>query len=593
MVLSLSLVFGTLTYADTTASGVTVALGGNEITFDVEPYVNTSNRTMVEVRGITEAMGADISWDQMTRTVAIRMDETLIKLVIGETTYTINGEIKAMDTTSAVINGRTMVPVYFISEALGMNVGWNASEKKVTITKAESDDLTYPVVDTQQGYTYSAAERIDAPVEGEAFYAQDAQYTGNVPNYTDNSNGTVTDNVTDLVWAQDVSEASMTWEEAIEYCENLELGGYDDWRLPTVKELWSLRNFSQGWPWIDTDFFNLVSDGTDARQQHSWSSNAYLVEDEYQNEQVVGSPSFIVNDWTGHIKAMSGSRFVRAVRGDTTYGINDFIDNDDSTITDNATGLMWSKDDSGEGMDWEAALAYAEGSEYAGYDDWRLPNIKELQTIADYSGAFPAMDASVFNLTELTNIMGQTDYPFYWSSTSNPVEAGDGEVETGTVYAWALAAGYNTDPDGYDLHGAGSIVFVPKSEENFSELDPEIHRYNYVRLVRGGDVTETPEGDPTTIDSTRIVVFEEGELGMGDRPTGGSMDDSASEGMDTAGQQTIDTAAAAVKLGVTEAALMDALGTPGQGEPDFAGAATILGVTEAELTAALEISAGK
>jgi len=215
---------------------------------------------------------------------------------------------------------------------------------------------------------------------------------------------------------------------------------------------------------------------------------------------------------------MSGSRFVRAVRGDT-YGINEFVDNGDSTITDQATGLMWAQDDSGEGMLWEEALAYAEDSDYAGYDDWRLPNIKELQSIADYSGVFPAMDTSVFNLTELTNIMDQVDYPFYWSSTSNPVEGSDGEVESGSVYAWVLAAGYNTDPDGYDLHGAGSVVFCPKSEEYFSELALEIHRYNYVRLVRDGGVTETPEGDSSTINEDRVVVFEDGIVG-GQRPSG-------------------------------------------------------------------------
>ena len=116
-------------------------------------------------------------------------------------------------------------------------------------------------------------------------------------------------------------------------------------------------------------------------------------------------PHWIVNDWTGHIKAMSGNRFVRAVRGDTSYGINDFVDNGDGTVTDNATGLMWSQDDNGEAINWEDALAYAEDATIAGYDDWRLPNVKELQSIADYSGVFPAMDTSVFNLTEVTNVV--------------------------------------------------------------------------------------------------------------------------------------------------------------------------------------------
>ncbi|AKB74997.1 hypothetical protein MSLAZ_1736 [Methanosarcina lacustris Z-7289] len=417
-----------------------------------------------------------------------------------------------------------LVAMMVIAASLSVCMGEAESTSQQEITT----NLTYPIVDTSQGTCYNNSKLIDCPAEGEAFYGQDAQYTGTAPNYTDNGDGTVTDEVTGLVWAQNLSNSSMSWEDANDYCENLELGGYDDWRLPTVKDLWSIRDFSQGWPWVDTDYFYLVGNGTEGAQQHSWSSNLYLVKDEYQNDQVIGSPAFIVNDWTGHIKAMSGNRFVRAVRGGTSYGINDFVDNGDGTVTDNATGLMWSQNDSGKGMDWEDALAYAENSTYAGYDDWRLPNAKELQSIADYSGTFPAMNTSEFNLTELTNIKGQTDYPFYWSSTSNPVEGSDGEVAEGSVYAWVLAAGYNTDPDGYDLHGAGSVVFCPKSEENFTEQDPEIHRYNYVILVRGGNVTETPDGDPTTVNPDRVVSFPDGDTGRRSGPDNRSTLDNGS-----------------------------------------------------------------
>jgi len=392
---------------------------------------------------------------------------------------------------------------------------FSGCHEDIDVDTSTNASLTYPIVDTYQGLTYSNLIQVTPPAEGEAFYGQDAQYTGNTSSYTDNGDGTITDNVTSLIWIQDLSGFSMSWSQASSYCDTLTTGGYTDWRLPSVKELWSIRDFSQGWPWLNTDYFHLVGDGTDARQQHSWSSNRYLVEDEYQNEQVIGDPAFIVNDWTGHIKAMSGNRFVRAVRGNTSYGVNDFVDNGDGTVSDKATGLMWSQDDSGEGFDWQGALAYAVEATVAGYDDWRLPNAKELQSIADYSGVFPAINTSVFNLTKLTNIKGQTDYPFYWSSTSNPVEGSDGEVEQGTVYAWVLAAGYNTDPDGYDLHGAGSVVFTPKSEENFTETDPEIHRYNYVRLVRSGNVTKTPNGDPSCINLNRVVSFPDGIVDNG------------------------------------------------------------------------------
>jgi len=373
---------------------------------------------------------------------------------------------------------------------------------------SSSSTTTYPIVDTNQGLTYDNLTQITPPAEGEAFYGQDAQYTGNTPNDTDNGDGTITDNVTGLIWTQELSRSSMSWDDAVKYCDTLTTSGYTDWRLPTVKELWSIRDFSMGWPWVNTDYFHLVGDGSQMAQHHSWTSTAYLVKDEYQNEQVIGSPHFIVNDWTGHIKAMSGNRFVRAVRGTTTYGINNFVDNGDNTVTDNATGLIWSKNDSGEGFLWKDALAYAENATVAGHNDWRLPNIKELQSIADYSGVFPAINTTFFNLTKLTNIKGQTDYPFYWSSTSNP-------VENGNVNAWVLAAGYNTDPQGNDLHGAGSVVFCPKSEAYFTVQDLAIHRYNYVLLVRGGNITKTPNGDPTTINLNRVVSFPDGITNVG------------------------------------------------------------------------------
>lgn len=90
---------------------------------------------------------------------------------------------------------------------------------------------------------------------------------------------------------------------------------------------------------------------------------------------------------------------------------------------------MWQQADSGIGMDRKAALAYAENSTLAGYDDWRLPNVRELQSIVDYthspsaddeSNKGPAIDTDFFEITEIapgtTNY--KPDYGYYWTSTS-------------------------------------------------------------------------------------------------------------------------------------------------------------------------------
>ena len=126
------------------------------------------------------------------------------------------------------------------------------------------------------------------------------------------------------------------------------------------------------------------------------------------------------------------------VRGNADYGVNAFVDNGDGTVTDAATGLMWSQVDSGDAvfdlsvftnddgsLNWQEALAFAENAEYAGYDDWRLPNAKELQSILDYTRSPDTTNSAaidpIFACTQIINEASQVDYPFFWTSTSfNP-----------------------------------------------------------------------------------------------------------------------------------------------------------------------------
>ena len=75
-----------------------------------------------------------------------------------------------------------------------------------------------------------------------ATWGEDSDYTINPPSYTDNGDGTVTDNVTSLVWQKE-SVSDFEWGEAITYCKDLTIEGYSDWRLPTKKELVSIVDF--------------------------------------------------------------------------------------------------------------------------------------------------------------------------------------------------------------------------------------------------------------------------------------------------------------------------------------------------------------
>ena len=100
----------------------------------------------------------------------------------------------------------------------------------------------YPVIETRQAACFDNQFEIEPPSPGAAFYGQDAQYEGRLPQYLDNGDGTVSDLVTGLMWQQNPGE-KMGRSEAEALVGQFDLAGYHDWRLPTIKELYSLIRF--------------------------------------------------------------------------------------------------------------------------------------------------------------------------------------------------------------------------------------------------------------------------------------------------------------------------------------------------------------
>ena len=398
--------------------------------------------------------------------------------------------------------------------------------------------LDYTIVDTGQSIYYDNSTSIGVPLRGQAFYGQDAQYAGNQPSYTTSGDGlTVYDNNTGLTWQQGLVDSKMTFSEAQAYVttlNNQSFGGYSDWRLPSIKELYSLIDFrgidpnptlgnSMGLaPFIDTNYFAFAY-GTDRGSER-------IIDSQYVSSTVYtadNSMVFGVNFADGRIKGYGLSMpqsglektfEVRLVRGNTAYGINDFSDNGQGIITDAATGLQWSKNDSGEGMDWEDALAWVQqknNENYLGHNDWRLPNAKELQSIVDYTSSPDTTDSAAiareFNCTEITNLNGDDDFGWYWTSTSH-VRQGD-VAESAVYIAFGRGLGTYDGSTIVDVHGAGCQRSDPKignpadypSVFNDAPQGDVQRVFNYVRLVR--DVDAVPE--PSTV---TLLVFGLGAL---------------------------------------------------------------------------------
>ncbi|PQQ65425.1 copper amine oxidase N-terminal domain-containing protein [Acetivibrio saccincola] len=112
-----------------------VVVNGERISFpDAQPFIDENGRTQVPVRFVSEALGADVGWDGSTRTVTVEQGRNKISLVVGKSEYTVNSKKMEMDTSVIIVEDRTFVPIRFVSEALGADVDWNASIRTVYIT---------------------------------------------------------------------------------------------------------------------------------------------------------------------------------------------------------------------------------------------------------------------------------------------------------------------------------------------------------------------------------------------------------------------------------------------------------------------------
>ncbi|MBI1337110.1 MAG: DUF1566 domain-containing protein [Phycisphaera sp.] len=420
----------------------------------------------------------------------------------------------------------------------------------------------YRVVDTGQDRCYDDHTEVRYPQPGQAYSGQDAQYRGNEPSYRDNGDGTVTDLNTGLMWQADPG-SKKSYAQAVAGVAACDTGGYHDWRLPTIKELYSLilftgtdpdprsQNASSQTPFIDTHHFKFrygnPADG-DRVIDSQWATSTLYVGKVMHGQQAM----FGVNFADGRIKGYPVGQdprgrtktfYVLYVRDNPAYGRNDFVDNGDGTVTDRATGLMWMRVDSASlkagrnhdgKLNWPEALAWAEDLDYAGHDDWRLPNAKELHSIVDYTRSpdttrSAAIDP-IFEASPITNEGGQTDFGQYWTSTSHC------QVNSATqaVYiAFGRALGFMAPPGSQngakqllDVHGAGA------QRADFKTGDPSkipqgrgpqgdvMRIVNLVRCVRGG------EAQPRTSGPAVAMVYREhpqmpddqgGQLGRADQ----------------------------------------------------------------------------
>ena len=114
---------------------IRVTLDGNEIFFpDAKPFIDERDRVLVPIRFVSEALGAKVDWENETRTAVIKQSKDEIRYTVYQPMAYLNGEMMVMDTYGILKDCRTMVPIRFISELLGCTVVWDKNTSTVVIT---------------------------------------------------------------------------------------------------------------------------------------------------------------------------------------------------------------------------------------------------------------------------------------------------------------------------------------------------------------------------------------------------------------------------------------------------------------------------
>lgn len=425
------------------------------------------------------------------------------------------------DGSSALLSNELTSAASFIADVDGdyvitlvVNDGQASSPAdSVTITSAslQHASLTYVIVDTNQSACFGAnngTASIDCANTGE-----DASYYGEQASYTLSTSGeSVTDNVTGLIWTQtpDIDSSGtinasdkLLPDAAIAYCENLILDGRSDWRLPSIKELYSLMQFSgrdpSGYTGSDSSaLVPFIDDSIFAVGFGDISSGERIIDGQYATTSMYTSTTmngnntmFGVNFIDGRIKGYPSHSdfYVYCVAGNGRYGENDFVDNGDNTVSDLATGLMWQQQDY-HSNNWQDAINYCESLSLASYSDWRLPNVKELHSLVDYARS-PAVTHSaaidpIFFATSFVNEAGSVDWGSYWSSTTHVSYT---EVAMSAAYiSFGESLGYFSGIV-QDVHGAGA----QRSDNKISPSN--VAGASAINLGQGTFYYHGPQGD--------------------------------------------------------------------------------------------------
>lgn len=277
--------------------------------------------------------------------------------------------------------------------------------------------------------------QIDCPAEGEDFFGQDWQYARlgfcaprSFRAETVSGDEIIIDDRLGLEWQRLHYPTSPTdidrvdWYYAVDYCNDLVYAGHNDWRLPSVKEIFSLKYNP-----IDL----ALGDGQGLwTSQESGEDGAIVIFDSYYDSYYYKNN--ISKDELRAVRCVRGNKIPDAdlysstvTSGGSSYRI----------VTDSTTRLIWQKNPEDSTKTWKNALSYCENLEYAGLSNWRLPNNNELMSLINNNGSS--------NFPEISEVTASDSRKFWTSSSLYETSGGAFALYSFGSWTWDSKTGKN------------------------------------------------------------------------------------------------------------------------------------------------------
>lgn len=169
-ILGLAIVFGLFMASFCYGSqDIKITVDGNTIESDTPAQI-VEGRTLVPLRAIFEAIGAEVSWNSEEKSISAAKDDTSIYMKIDDTSFRVNDDEKELDVAAAIIDGRTMVPARAVSESLGCDVSWDSETRTVIVTTKKADVTEVTTEETIVTVTEKVTETTTAAKEYKVKY---------------------------------------------------------------------------------------------------------------------------------------------------------------------------------------------------------------------------------------------------------------------------------------------------------------------------------------------------------------------------------------------------------------------------------------